>query len=337
MADSKTIRAVKKVIEDEKLPNNKGIHIAVSKRKNFTQSWCPSCLSDDIMYDEETKELECSECGHTVVLKDNYGMDELIKHTCDLLPDLAKDAFMYSQTASLSEKDKRSKEIVLETCHQVSLDMKGEFIKKVAEMCAKLFIIWGWPLTAGTFKESLAQMQSEYISKLGFSERMAASTLDKFFGNKLSQGFSGFIGYTMSRGMKKLNQNLILNCSKGDMENMKLDDFMSEADLDEESVKMFFDISFMEGIEKALDKMWDLTAKELEELKKQMVLNGEVDIFAGVDDEKKKEIEAFISKQENFEKKEIVINQVTDKKEEKKEEKEEEPKKDFNPSHLDLD
>jgi len=31
-------------------------------------------------------------------------MEDLIKHTCELLPELAKDAFMFSQTVSLSEK-----------------------------------------------------------------------------------------------------------------------------------------------------------------------------------------------------------------------------------------
>jgi len=48
--------------------------------------------------------LECGECGFVKILEDSYGMEDLIKHTCELLPELAKDAFMYSQTASLSEK-----------------------------------------------------------------------------------------------------------------------------------------------------------------------------------------------------------------------------------------
>jgi hypothetical protein len=76
-------------------------------------------------------------------------MEKLIEHTSELLPELAKDAFMYSQTASLIEKDNRAKDIVIHTTKDISLDMSGEFIKKVAGMCAKLFVVWGWPLTAG--------------------------------------------------------------------------------------------------------------------------------------------------------------------------------------------
>ena len=54
---SKSIKALKEVIEKEILPNNKGIHVVVSNREAYTQSWCPGCLSDDVIIDEETKEL----------------------------------------------------------------------------------------------------------------------------------------------------------------------------------------------------------------------------------------------------------------------------------------
>lgn len=134
-----------------------------------------------MFYDEETKELECNDCGFTIIQEKTYGMQELIQHTCELLPELAKDAFMYSQTASITEKDNRAKQIVVKTCKEVTLDTSGGFIKKVAEMCAKLFVVWGWPLTAGTFKEGLASLQSEYISKLKFQERLAAAAVDKVF------------------------------------------------------------------------------------------------------------------------------------------------------------
>lgn len=117
------------------MPNNKGIHVTVSARENWTQSWCPDCYSDDVFYDEETKELECSDCGFTLKLKNQYGMKKLIQHTVTLLPELAKDAFMYSQTASLSEKDKRAKNIVKDCTKDISLDSSGAFIKKVAELC----------------------------------------------------------------------------------------------------------------------------------------------------------------------------------------------------------
>jgi len=274
-ADAKTILACKKLIKEEKLENNKGVHVTVSKRNNYTQSWCPECFSDDVFFDEETKELECTECDYSLILKPTFGMKKLVKHTCDLLPELAKDAFMFSQSASLDEKNARSKQIVIKTSKGVALDTSGTFIKSVAEMCAKLFVIWGWPLTANTFKEGLAALQKDYIEKLKFQQRFAAAAVDKLFGNRLSQAFAGFIGYTMSRGMKKLNQNLIESCSKGNLKDMKLEQFFDEADLDEDIVKLFFEHALKDGIEIAFDKLWDLTTEELLDLKKNMPIDEE--------------------------------------------------------------
>jgi predicted GTPase len=271
-ADAKQIRSIKKVIEDEKLENNKGIHICVSSRVNWTQAWCPDCLGDDVFYDEETKELECSDCGYTCVQKPTHGMKKLINHTCELLPELAKDAFMYSQTASVAEKDRRAKAIVKQFCQDVTLDSSGEFIKKIAEMCAKLFVIWGWPLTADTFREQLAGLQREYINQLKFRERLAALALDKMLGSRLSRAFTGVIGLIMNRGMKRLNEQLIDRAVKGELKDIKMEDFMQESDLNEDFIKLFFESAITEGIELALEKFWDLPAEELAELMKQMTL-----------------------------------------------------------------
>ncbi|KAL0486510.1 GTP binding protein [Acrasis kona] len=273
-ADSKQIKAVKKTIEDDVgiKDNNKGIHICVSSRVNWTQSWCPECLGDDVFYDEETKELECSDCGFACIQKETFGMKKLINHTCELLPELAKDAFMYSQTASVAEKDRRAKGIVKQFCQEVSLDSGGDFIKKIAEMCAKLFIIWGWPLTADKFRDQLSELQKAYIDQLKFRERLAALALDRMLGSRLSRAFTGVIGLIMNRGMKRLNEQLIEKASKGELQDVKIDDFMQESDLSEDFIRMFFTAAISEGIENALEKFWDLPPQELEELMKQMNL-----------------------------------------------------------------
>lgn len=281
LADSLQLKAIKKVIEDEKLEHNKGIHVCISNRENWTQSWCPDCFSDDVFIDEETKELECSDCGFNTVLKDNYGMKKLINHTCELLPELAKDAFMYSQIASMTEKDRRAKEIVIEYTKEITIDAKGSFIKKIAEMCAKLFVIWGWPLTGDTFKEGLADMQREYMSQLNFKERYAAVAVDKLFGSRLSKSFSGVIGLTMNRGMKKLNEQLIEKCAKGELKEMKMEDFIKESDLNEDFIKFFFETALTQGVEIALDKLWDISSDELAQLMSQMDFSN-VGLFGNV-------------------------------------------------------
>jgi hypothetical protein len=262
-------------------------------------------------------------------------MEKLIQHTCDLLPELAKDAFMYSQTASITDKNLRAKQIVIDTLKNVSLDTSGSFIKVVAEMCAKLFVVWGWPLTAGTFKDSLASLQKEYMDKLKFQERLLAASIDKLLGGKLSKSFSGFIGFTMNRGMKKLNQQLIQECSKGNIKDMKVDEFFQEADLDEQIVSLFFEFSMGLGPEVAIEKLWDLTIEELIELRKHVDITGDTEdsgLFGNIkiDEDKLKEFQEKLG-----EGGEISIKEFDIDKEEKEDDKKKQDK-DYEPSNDDL-
>jgi len=321
LADSKQIKAIKKVIENENLSNNKGIHVCVSRRENWTQSWCPDCLSDDVFYDEETKELECSDCGFTCIQKEDYGMKKLINKTCELLPELAKDAFMFSQQASVGEKDRRALDIVKQCTSEISLDTSGTFIKKVAEMCAKLFVVWGWPLTADTFKDSLASMQKEYVSQLKLQERLAVVAVDKLLGSRLSKAFSAVIGLTMNRGMKKLNEQLIEKCAKGELQEVKMDDFMQESDTNEEFIKYFFECAITEGVEPALEKFWDLSNDELVQLlanlqiggdqSQSLFFNRDINEIEGIDNVLTEEEKLALMNSTNLQAEDIEIGEVT--------------------------
>lgn len=263
LADANQLVAIKEVIEKENLPNNKGVHICIANRQVYTQSWCPKCMQEDLFYDEETKQLECQQCGYETILDNTFGMEELISHTNELLPELAKDAFMYSQQASIKEKDKRAKENVKKCMKGVSLDYSGNFIQKVAQMCAQLFVIWGWPLTADKFKDSLAEMQKHYVSQLKLKERMAVAMLDKLLGSRLSRAFVGIIGITMNRGMKQLNSTLVNQAEKGSLDELVMEDFMKESDVNEDLIKLFFESAIRDGIDSALDKFWDISSDEL--------------------------------------------------------------------------
>lgn len=141
-------------------------------------------------------------------------------------------------------------------------------------LLAKLFVIWGWPLTADTFREALAQMQKDYVNQLRFQERLAAAAFDKLFGSRISKAFCGFIGMTMNRGMKKLNEQLITHASQGALDKIKIQDFMNEADLSEDMIRMFFESAMIDGIDKALDKFWDLSNEELAQLAYMMAQQG---------------------------------------------------------------
>lgn len=273
LADAKQLKALQNTIRDHKFPNSSGCFITVSSRTNFSQGWCPNCLHNDVFIDEETKELECTECGLFTKLEPSFGLDQIIQHTVSILPELAKDAFLYSQTASITEKDKRAKSVVKTLIKNLNMDLKGNFIKKIAEMCAKLLVIWGWPLTADTFQEGLADIQKEYLQRLKFQERMAASLIDKVLGSFLSRSMAALVGLVMNKGMKKLNVSLIENASKGmdklNMDNFK-QDFFEDNDVSELLITMFIQTAIFKGLDIAIDKYWSMTAKEVEDLSKEM-------------------------------------------------------------------
>ena len=68
-------------------------------------------------------------------------MKKLIEHTCDLLPELAKMHLCILKQLHFQKRIIEQK-LVLDTTKDISLDLSGIFIKNVAEMCAKLFVVW---------------------------------------------------------------------------------------------------------------------------------------------------------------------------------------------------
>jgi len=50
-----------------------------------------------------------------------FGLSPLVQTTADYLPDLAKEAFLNAQQASLSEKDRHAKALVKKYCQDVTM------------------------------------------------------------------------------------------------------------------------------------------------------------------------------------------------------------------------
>mmetsp|Transcript_409 Transcript_409/g.750 ORF Transcript_409/g.750 Transcript_409/m.750 type:complete len:487 (+) Transcript_409:56-1516(+) len=264
VSEAKQILALKKVVEEAALENVHGVHVCIADRENFTQLWCPICYSDDIFYDEEEQIIECCSCANETKLNKSHGLEKLIEHTCDLLPEFARDAFMYAQKTSIEEKHKRAKGIVLQSAEHVQMDTQGAFMKTISSMCAKLFVLWGWPLTAHSFKEELAKLQELYVSQLPMKERFGVAAIDRMIGFRLSKAFCGIMGLTMNRGMKRLNQNLVESVQND--EEFKMDSFMAEDELSEQFIGIFFQSALKDGLNKAIEQYWSMTEEEMQEI-----------------------------------------------------------------------
>jgi hypothetical protein len=131
---------------------------------------------------------------------------------------------------------------------------------------------------------------------------------------------------------------------------MKIDEFFQEADLDEQIVSMFFEISMGLGPEAAIEKLWDLNIEELIELRKHIDIGGDAEesgLFGNIkmDEDKLKEFKEKLGEGGNISIKEIDTNEELkegeekeDKKEEKKDEKKEDKKEEekYTPSNEDL-
>ena len=68
-----------------------------------------------------TKALMCEACGATSTITRHFGLPALIDATAGFLPDLAKEAFLNAQEASLAEKDKHAKALVKQCAREINM------------------------------------------------------------------------------------------------------------------------------------------------------------------------------------------------------------------------
>jgi len=126
VASANQLQDLESTIERHRFDNSRGVYRIVADRKNYSQSWCPKCSSDDVTFKKNTHELLCEDCGHCEVIKTRLHLGLLIETTAHLLPDLAKEAFLFAQVESLQEKDKRARELVISYATNISMDVSGK-------------------------------------------------------------------------------------------------------------------------------------------------------------------------------------------------------------------
>jgi len=235
----------------------KAILPVVAERRNYSQSWCPRCHGDDVMFRKATNTLTCESCGHAELMVPHLGLGHLIETTSVLLPDLAKEAFLFAQVESLQEKDRRAMELVKQYAANISMDVSGKALTDIGEMVGRIFILWGWNFLG--FKVSsclMHEMREEYKSQ-ELSVRLAMIAADTILKRKLSRSVIACLGIMVNRPLRQLSEQLLVLIENNDR--IDASQFqLPENEASEEFANRFMQVAFELGYTRAIDAFWYL-------------------------------------------------------------------------------
>lgn len=142
VASTEQLKAITETIHRCSFPNNSGIFCTISDRKNYAQSWCTKCFGGEVIFRKSSNQLLCESCGHTETLTPRFGLGSLIDTTAEQLPDLAKEAFLSAQEASLIQKDNYARQIVKQYSKEISIDVAGKALNDIGTMIGRIFVLW---------------------------------------------------------------------------------------------------------------------------------------------------------------------------------------------------
>eukprot|EP01103_Thecamoeba_quadrilineata_P019858 TRINITY_DN8248_c0_g1_i1.p1 TRINITY_DN8248_c0_g1~~TRINITY_DN8248_c0_g1_i1.p1 ORF type:complete len:417 (+),score=83.55 TRINITY_DN8248_c0_g1_i1:137-1387(+) len=252
VANSQQLRDLENVVKSFAFPNCRGIFRTVADRKNYAQSWCPACDGDDIIYKKSTQQLICDGCEGLSNMKQRLGLGPLIETTAAVLPDFAKEAFLFSQEASFKEKDKRAKELVLSYATSTSIDVSGRELAKVGEMVGRIFVLWGWNVLGERVSSVLTLEMKGEFRKQELSVRMAMIVADTILKRRLSRSVIACLGILVNKPLRQLANQLLRLIETNEFVNPKvLSPEGSEAFADR-FVKAVFEV----GLKDAVERFW---------------------------------------------------------------------------------
>ena len=203
-------------------------------------------------YKEITKELFCEECDHVELLEATYGLSQVIMDTAILLPDLAKEAFLFSQTASVREKDRRAKEIVTEYSTRICIDIGGKSLTQVGEMVGRMFILWGWNVLGFKVSNTLVKELTNEYQQQDLSVRLAMVAADTILNRRLSRPVVACLGVIVNKPLRQLYQQLLHMISQ---DNQLRTESVSSTEVN--FIDNFLQSAFDQGIASAISQYWD--------------------------------------------------------------------------------
>jgi ribosomal protein S27E len=233
----------------------RGIVAVVAERRNYSQSWCPRCYSDDVMFSRATNTLVCDACQHAEVMVPHLGLSQLIETTSVLLPDLAKEAFLFAQVESLQERDRRAMELVKQYAANISMDVAGKSLTDIGEMVGRIFILWGWNFLGFKVSSCLMHEMREEYKNQELGVRLAMIAADTILKRKLSRSVIACLGLLVNRPLRQLSEQLLVlieNTDRIDATQFQL----PENAASEQLADRFMQVAFEHGYMRAIDTFW---------------------------------------------------------------------------------
>jgi len=250
------IYQLEQLIASHALENCHGVFRIVADRQNLTQNWCTLCHSDDVTFRKKTNQLYCEECEHECTMSRHLNLDRVIACTTHLLPELAKEAFLFSQIECLQERDRHAKELVFQCATSINMDVSGEALEEVGQMVAKIFILWGWNYLGTSVSESLVREMKEDFRGQDLTVRLVMVATDTILRRKLSRSVIACLGVLVNRPLRDLSEQLLSMVEEDLPHSPSVESSELSQERTEQFTERFMKVALESGIYAALDRYW---------------------------------------------------------------------------------
>ena len=178
----------------------------------------------------------------------------VVERTSALLPDLAKEAFLFSQIESLQVRDHHAKELVYQYATTINMDISGEALEQVGEMVGRIFILWGWNFLGVKVSNSLLHEMREEYKNQDLTVRLTMIVADTILKRKLSRSVIACLGVLVNRPLRRLSEQLLSMVEQDTP--IHVDGLELSSDNSEEFTHAFMDFAFSSSISAAINHYW---------------------------------------------------------------------------------
>lgn len=215
----------------------------------------------------------CEDCKQSSKITRHFGLAALVDATASYLPDLAKEAFLHAQEASVLERDKHAKVLVKQCAREISMvrphseysgrifiiddmfiqDVSGAALNFIGEMIVRIFILWGYNFLGKKVSVALLQeMNQEYLGQQ-LSMRLLMIAADTILKHKLSRSAIACLGITVNKPLRQMSAQLVRFLEGNGAIDPALFQLTSEPPPDYDK---FMKAAFERGMEAAIDLFW---------------------------------------------------------------------------------
>ena len=254
VASAEQLNQLEALINSQNLENSKGVFRTVADRQNYSQNWCPHCHGDDVMSRKKTNQLMCATCNHVEVMTPRLNLGVVVNRTTYLLPDLAKEVFLFSQVECLQQRDIHAKELVRSYAMSINMDVSGEALDQVGEMVGRIFVLWGWNFLGMKVQNSLVHEMKEEYRGQDLSVRLAMVAADTILKRKLSRSVIACLGVLVNRPLRQLSEQLLSMVEQEVA--MNVAEFDLSTNSSEQFTQTFMDFALEKGIADGLNQYW---------------------------------------------------------------------------------